>query len=66
MATLDASNPELVELLAEIQSRITEQRNQAFGAQALSWLALVPAWTETLAARCDFPADPDLRGFLEN
>ena len=53
--------PSREELMREVQEMVDRERQnrraqvQSFAPAPLAWLALTPAWTDTLAVACVFP-----------
>jgi hypothetical protein len=53
--------------LAEELSQAGEEERSRFGDEVIVWLAVAPAWPESIAIQCDFPGDlmvigPELEG----
>ena len=54
--------PELDDAALERRPEARARRYDHLGRAALTWLALVPEWTDELAERCGFPADGPVIG----
>jgi hypothetical protein len=52
----DTSNAPMLERLAD---QVRRESTEALSPKALRWLALLPEWTEALAASCGFPVAPE-------